>query len=310
VVDDLLWLDLVGSVRRRRSFAARFFKPVCLIAMLDLVGEGEIDPSQIDAKKVMDRFRQYVGARHPERAHLGWEPLWHLSNDGAWIFTKRGRRILPRDFGDARKPKSQRQLTSRFDNITVPRDMLELWRSAEARNDLRNMVISMLAADNSDCRALAEALSTDSSRGPTTSRRLGDGQGFQPDALVRRAVERRAMNVTLEWLRANGWAVTDQSATESYDLLAERGKETLYMEVKGTTGGGEAVELTRLEVVFARANRESMALAVVARIAVVEVGDEIEASGGELTVRRPWAPSPGSLQPISFVCHLDAQYDS
>ncbi|MEJ6782154.1 DUF3883 domain-containing protein [Aminobacter sp. Piv2-1] len=104
---------------------------------------------------------------------------------------------------------------------------------------------------------------------------------------------------------AEGWTVTDRSASESYDLLAEAGTQALFIEVKGTAGSGDVVELTRLEVEFAQANRDRMALAVVARITVVGSGDEAAASGGELIVRRPWAPAPGALRPISFTCLLE-----
>ncbi len=125
------------------------------------------------------------------------------------------------------------------------------------------------------------------------------------DAGARRAIEQHAMMVTTQRFEAEGWIVTDHSADQSYDLLARAGGRTLFIEVKGTTGVGEAVELTRLEVEFAQANADRMVLAVVARIALTGVGEGATASGGELRIWQPWAPAPSSLRPISYICQLE-----
>ena len=86
------WNAILRSIEKRRSYDARFYKPVCLIAAVDAVLSGEVVPPIVDAAAVTERFRSYVSAVYPERAELGWRPFWHLSNDGVWRFTKKGRR--------------------------------------------------------------------------------------------------------------------------------------------------------------------------------------------------------------------------
>lgn len=92
---------------------------------------------------------------------------------------------------------------------------------------------------------------------------------------------------------------------ESFDLLVQRRDKTPYVEVKGTTGDGGSDQLTRLEVEFARAHRDDMALLVIARIAINEEAGKPRASGGELRVPRPWSPTDASLQPIAYICRLE-----
>ncbi|MER9632697.1 DUF3883 domain-containing protein [Mesorhizobium sp. M0228] len=304
---DTPWVDLMKSVVARRSRDAPFFKPACLIAVIDLIGMGRLDPTDIDADQVVEHMNTLVDGIHMGRRDMRWRPIWHLSNDGAWTFTKAGRRIGPQDFQPARKPDSLRQWRESFDRVTVPPTMLEYWKSEADRTTLRRAALAMLEDGNEACRRLASRLrSGPSDRGAQLAHGATSGrQGFLADAAIRRAVERHAMDLATEWLEAEGWTVTDRSASESYDLLAELGANRLFVEVKGTTGIGDVIQLTRLEVEFARTNRDLMALIVVAQIIVAVAGEGAVVSGGELIIRRPWAPSHAALQPISFTCHLE-----
>lgn len=54
--------------------------------------------------------------------------------------------------------------------------------------------------------------------------------------------------------------VHDRHVGNSFDLLATRGDERLYVEVKGTSTSGEQVILTKNEVAHARANKAVMVL--------------------------------------------------
>ena len=60
------------------------------------------------------------------------------------------------------------------------------------------------------------------------------------------------------------------------------------MEVKGTTGDGSEVILTRGEVESAE------------RAMSVPSADGIEASGGEMVIYMPWHVHQGSLTPVSY----------
>lgn len=303
---DTPWNDLVASAHSRRSRDAPFFKPACLIAVVDLIDEGAIDPAAMDVERIVERVDRLVASVHTGRPDMRWRPVWHLSNDGAWVFTKNGRKIGPEDFEPARKPDSLREWRASFDHLAVPADMLEHWRSPTDRTALRRAALLMLETGDAACQSLALDLADGVAAISLAEQPLNDGQGFSTDSLVRRAVELRAIELTWAWLEENGWTVEDRSASQSYDLLARRDDATLFVEVKGTTGDGHLIQLTRLEVEFALAHQADMALAVVAGIRVARTEQKVEASGGVLVVRQPWAPTVGSLRPISYTCQLEA----
>lgn len=299
------WDDLVTSVRARRSRDAPFFKPACLIAVVDLIGEGVIDPAAMDAERIVERVDKLVESVHTGRPDMRWRPVWHLSNDRAWVFTKSGRQIGPEDFEPARKPDSLREWRASFDHLAVPADMLERWRSPMDRATLRRASLAMLETGDAACRSLALDLADGVTASTEAEQPSHGGQGFSADSVVRRAIELHAMELTRAWLEEKGWTVDDRSASESYDFLCKRDGATLFVEVKGTTGDGRLIQLTRLEAEFALAHQADMALAVVAGIRVTRTERKIKPSGGVLVVRQPWAPALGSLRPISYTCQLE-----
>lgn len=299
------WNDLVASVQARRSRDAPFFKPACLIAVVDLIDEGAIDPSAMDAERIVQRVHTLVEGVHTGRPDMRWRPVWHLSNDGAWVFTRGGRRIGPEDFEPARKPDSLREWRDSFDHLAVPAEMLEHWRSPADRAALRRAAVAMLEIGDAACRSLALDLVAQIITEPDQQAPQG-GQGFSTDSLARRAVELHAMELTRAWLEQDGWTVEDRSASESYDFLATRTGVTLFVEVKGTTGDGSLIQLTRLEVEFALKHRAAMALAVVSGIQLARIDGKVLASEGVLAVRKPWAPVLENLRPISYTCRLEA----
>jgi hypothetical protein len=111
------------------------------------------------------------------------------------------------------------------------------------------------------------------------------------------AVEIHAVNYVSQHLEADGWDAKNVGLVESYDLRCARDNEVLHVEVKGTTGNGEAVVLTRNEVQHARDEYPDVALAVVSQIRVEMVADgKIVTSGGVLDLWFPWAIDDGHLE--------------
>lgn len=76
--------------------------------------------------------------------------------------------------------------------------------------------------------------------------------GFRVDPQIRRAVELHAMEAARKHFQTDGWDVEETSARHPYDLRIRRGHEVVQVEVKGTTGAGTEVVLTRGEVEAAR----------------------------------------------------------
>lgn len=63
-----------------------------------------------------------------------------------------------------------------------------------------------------------------------------------------------------------------------------------FIEVKGTTGTGDAVEVTRAEVQWAKNHGPAHSLVIVHGIDARPSGDTVTATGGTVTAYDPWAP--------------------
>ncbi len=124
--------------------------------------------------------------------------------------------------------------------------------------------------------------------------------GIRLSAADRRAIETRAVEVTLTYLRGKGYATQDVGATESYDVHATRNGQALKVEIKGTTTEGSEVILTANEVDLHRSAHPDNALAVVRRIVLSHVEGHPIASGGELEFRKGWAIESEDLKPIAY----------
>jgi hypothetical protein len=119
----------------------------------------------------------------------------------------------------------------------------------------------------------------------------------------RRAIELRAVEVTMEHFKSEGmgYQVKDVGDKESYDVHATKAGETLKIEVKGTTSNGSEVILTKNEVELHRKEHPANALAIVRNIKLHRVKDQPPtASGGELIVRQPWPLDEAKLAPIAY----------
>jgi hypothetical protein len=109
------------------------------------------------------------------------------------------------------------------------------------------------------------------------------------------AVELRAMSVAQTHFESLGYAVADTSSNNPFDLVAEKEGEKLYVEVKGSTGDGKTVFLTRGEVHHAQAHATNSVLVVVSNIVLRQAAGEIEAVGGLPSIHWPWAPAHSDL---------------
>lgn len=137
---------MIRSVRRGRAPAARFFKPVCVIAAIDLADRGKLESDLLHSELIVRQFAEYVEPFFPERAASGWQPLWFLSNDGLWTFFKKGK-PLDRSSFDNGMPRTKKKLFERVDFQAVTPTYKALWDSPEARKELRDEMLLMLGSD-------------------------------------------------------------------------------------------------------------------------------------------------------------------
>jgi len=134
----------------------------------------------------------------------------------------------------------------------------------------------------------------------SASGRPSRAQGYVADAAYRRAVELRAMQVAVEHY-ADDWVVEDTSAGNPYDLALRRDGQIRYVEVKGTAGLGEQINLTANEVNHAQRHPGQVVLFVVHGINVdrTDVAAPV-ATGGTSRILDPLDLSAGELRPTTF----------
>lgn len=130
------------------------------------------------------------------------------------------------------------------------------------------------------------------------------GQGFQSDIVKRRMIEEYAMSLAFKYYQekvgTDPDAVIDVSKNSPFDLLCldSEGGET-RVEVKGTTGSGAQVILTRNEVENARSFSE-VDLFIVCNIRLIEEDGQYKPTGGDVRVAHRWIPSDDCLQALSY----------
>jgi hypothetical protein len=142
--------------------------------------------------------------------------------------------------------------------------------------------------------------------GESPTKTLDRGAGREQDPEVRKSVEIYAMRKAEEYFRKQGFAVQDKSDSEPYDLLCTRRDEELFVEVKGTTGGGESVSVTRNEVRHVEEHPTTSVLFCLHSINVTR-GEPPKCSGGQTRILWPWDLSKGKLHAISYEYVLPAE---
>ena len=154
--------------------------------------------------------------------------------------------------------------------------------------------LSMLELDPDRLAALLGG-SLPMTRARQTAAKAG-GQGFGLSAEQRRAVELHAMSIVEKMYIADGWSLENTSSTQPFDFIARRGNQRRFIEVKGTTGAGESIVLTRGEVEHAQKNSAEMALVVISGVILSEAEGTWRADGGRVSVQfHPWSPEPERL---------------
>lgn len=107
------------------------------------------------------------------------------------------------------------------------------------------------------------------------------------------------MAAATSWYEVQGYEVEDVSARKSWDLEATRGDEVRRIEVKGSAGVRDAVDLTANEVRNAT-DWSPCDLFVVDGINLIEDGGTVRTGGGRSRRWADWTPAPDALEPVAF----------
>ena len=144
--------------------------------------------------------------------------------------------------------------------------------------------------DSNDIAAIAK---------PLKVQRRGQGVGLT--VAERKAVELRAMALALEYLTAQGYRCKDTSATESFDLLANRDGVSVKVEVKGTTSDlCDSILMTKNEVELHRDEKGSTGLIIVSKIKLTRGQKAPLAEDGLVEALLFWDIDRWSADPIAF----------
>lgn len=135
---------------------------------------------------------------------------------------------------------------------------------------------------------------------PGSNPRRNKGQGFGLSAEERRTVEVHAMAQAEELLFSEGFVLRDVSRTHSYDFIGVKDGVTSIVEVKGTTSQIGSILLTANEIDAHRENYPNNILIIVHSIDLNRHKQKAAASGGTVTIIRPWLPVEENLKPLSY----------
>lgn len=185
-----------------------------------------------------------------------------------------------------------------FTRLNRPPGVPEVKRCA-SKGDGAKSQLSILGLDQSKVQRVFEGVGARLSPSQPAAGRAGQGFGLsQPE---RRQVELRAMQIGRRLYEDMGWQVVDKSGSHPFDLLATRGNERRFVEVKGTVGEGVSVMLTHGEVEHARKNPGTSALVVVSGITLAYDGDSVSADGGRISTHLDtWTISDSDLRPTEY----------
>lgn len=132
------------------------------------------------------------------------------------------------------------------------------------------------------------------------------GQGYERDPEVRRVVEAHAMTYVANHYRSLGYTVRPVSNRPGeLDLRCTRRGTEIWVEVKGTAGEGNSVELTDAELRRSRERDVLVHLAVLSGIRVNRSECPPRASGGTLFIYKRFSPDQHTLVPTKYRCTLD-----
>lgn len=167
-----------------------------------------------------------------------------------------------------------------------------------------SMLEDLLGPDSKDSNGAPISLSTEkvpkSQAKPPRRINQSKSQGFGLSPQLRRAVEKYSVKMATEYFENKGWLnIQDVGDFASYDLTMVRNGVVHIVEVKGTTGLGENVILTKNEVAIHNEHFPNNALVVVSEI-IIESSDPVLLSGGKLRVVQPWSLIENWLTALTY----------
>lgn len=121
---------------------------------------------------------------------------------------------------------------------------------------------------------------------------------YQDDPKKRECIEKYAVERAIKHYENLKFSIEERG--KPFDLLCIKDSLVLHVEVKGTTGSGETVTLTKNEVNDARDGGWQSDLFIAYQIDLIQVDGEWVASGGEIKHLEKWAPDDRDLTATEY----------
>ena len=128
-------------------------------------------------------------------------------------------------------------------------------------------------------------------------------QGFEPDAVKRALIEKRAMTLACEWLEANGFEWEDRSRIDCYDLRATHttSGDVIKVEVKGTRLNiPDTILMTANEVQLHKTEKGKTGLIIVSGIRLLDNRGQTDVVDGTVNSELFWDILKWELTPLSY----------
>ncbi|MEV4764690.1 DUF3883 domain-containing protein [Micromonospora chokoriensis] len=126
------------------------------------------------------------------------------------------------------------------------------------------------------------------------------GSGYMTDQVLKVALEQHAVLIAMDHYRdVEGYDVENVGNRRSYDIRAIRGTEELHIEVKGSSGLADKVELTSNEVDHAHGTDTHLVIVDEIRWRKLPDGT-VETSGGRARRWTAWTPAEEHLTPARY----------
>jgi hypothetical protein len=123
-------------------------------------------------------------------------------------------------------------------------------------------------------------------------------QGWQVDPIKRKLVEDHAQDLLEKHYRKMKWKVKDTRRGNPFDAVATKGKQTRYLEAKGTETDGVSVLVTPGEVAHVRRHPGECVIGIVSGIRFLPDGSLDQRSG--ILATHDWDPDSGVLKPTAY----------
>lgn len=127
----------------------------------------------------------------------------------------------------------------------------------------------------------------------------GESGRYQDDPEKRKRTELFAVKRACEHYSKLGFSIVEKG--KPYDLLCTRDELIVHVEVKGTTGNGSVVILTKNEVKDARDDSWRSDLFIVKNIVLTADGDSWSPSGGDDVLYEAWVLDEEDLEASEFM---------